>query len=835
MVDIKGSQIPISDNTQPGDMLMGIRRSAGGNLNFNLSVTALLNATNGAFMGSAEAETNPGVPTSARYYQGKPGVTYTYFKNSANQSIVIPKEVNGQYVVDVRLIWNGSSWSATWGLMDVPDNKTKEWAAGPYLAGDQVFYNGTIYEANANTGASDVPGTSIKWKETIDLTAVKTDAKGALSLINGTTQTGTAIVAQFEFSSSALIQGRTIEYKVTNATAGDQITVFLIREDGSAFSIGNIGTDGVAKTYILLENFTKLRFYNNTAQRGYQAHFTLKGSLADISSLKFSSDTFASFFYSSSQVSIPVTWLNEGAYWNTSGVKSANASYDVSAPIATNGFKYFGYYGRLNEGNMAIVSVNADNQPVKVLEVGRLTSANNGMSLIIFKASDAAYISLSALNSLKSTSLFFQLKAPFLIRILDDIEANKNAVSDLATSILSDVTVSGTPTGTMRQLDLASPLLTKGRTIEYKVSDYTSGSSIATFLFRADGTYVSPSPAQASNVANRYTLTEDFVRIRYYNNSNGDGFKGYLTVLSPLNAGKVTETPLRTLILGDSYSQTSPTNGTLSAWVSVYKNALPEGSTVISLAVSSASVKDKSNDRAAFPYTDRPVSSNSTGNLNTLACQIQKLKRLMAGTDLDAGETKLYPTSDTYPHVIILEGGMNDSPDSDAVAATYISQFTKQFTNVYIKRSADATAALGSVYGKTPMAEVNRTCFAGAYRYALDELSVLFPNAQIFIVTASRLGYWTTDVNTNRSKTAAQQRVCAELAAASVIDWNAEGQINTIVNYPQGTGTELDPYIWDRTVGNVDTNDAMHPNTRGGNKYGRLAAKVVKERFLSIS
>lgn len=122
MADIKGSQIPVSENTQPGDMLMGIRNAGGGPTNFNLSVNALLAATNGAFMGLAEAETNPGIPVSARYYQGKAGVTYTYFKNAANQTIEIPLKVGSQYVVDVRLIWNGSSWSATWGLVDEPDS-----------------------------------------------------------------------------------------------------------------------------------------------------------------------------------------------------------------------------------------------------------------------------------------------------------------------------------------------------------------------------------------------------------------------------------------------------------------------------------------------------------------------------------------------------------------------------------------------------------------------------------------------------------------------------------------------------------------------------------------
>ncbi|PRY51530.1 hypothetical protein B0I27_107116 [Arcticibacter pallidicorallinus] len=120
MADIKGSQIPVSENTQPGDMLMGIRNTAGGKTNFNLSVNALLAATNGAFMGLAEDNTNPGIPASARYYQGKAGTTYQYFKNNLGASIEVPSKIGDQYVVDVRLIWGGNSWVGTWGLVDRP-------------------------------------------------------------------------------------------------------------------------------------------------------------------------------------------------------------------------------------------------------------------------------------------------------------------------------------------------------------------------------------------------------------------------------------------------------------------------------------------------------------------------------------------------------------------------------------------------------------------------------------------------------------------------------------------------------------------------------------------
>lgn len=124
----------------------------------------------------------------------------------------------------------------------------------------------------------------------------------------------------------------------------------------------------------------------------------------------------------------------------------------------------------------------------------------------------------------------------------------------------------------------------------------------------------------------------------------------------------------KVLILGDSYSQNNgPWVKGMQEWLNI--------TSLVNLGVSSCSVKDKHQDRNTYPYTSRPVQSNSTGNLNTLGCQIEKLKRLMDGTDLDSGESKIYETEDEYPNVIIIEGGMNDNYDSDEKEKTYYAQF----------------------------------------------------------------------------------------------------------------------------------------------------------------
>ena len=282
---------------------------------------------------------------------------------------------------------------------------------------------------------------------------------------------------------------------------------------------------------------------------------------------------------------------------------------------------------------------------------------------------------------------------------------------------------------------------------------------------------------------------------------------------------------LRILILGDSYSQGANYVNAMSAW-------LPSDTKIVNLGVTSCTIRDKYQDRGTYPYTSRPVATDNAGNHNVLACQVEKLKRLMAGVDLDDGESQIYANEKDYPNVIILEGAMNDDIDSPETEATYLSQMSKRVDNVWMKAKSDASPQRGTCYIKTPISEVDRTCFAGAYRYVVEELTSLFPNAQIFITTASNMGYWTYDVVDRRCKQAEQQRKCAKMLGYTLIDWNAEGQINCITDSPTGSGTESDPYIWNDTT--RQTLDLMHPNTIGGKKYGRLAALVIKQRYLNL-
>lgn len=283
---------------------------------------------------------------------------------------------------------------------------------------------------------------------------------------------------------------------------------------------------------------------------------------------------------------------------------------------------------------------------------------------------------------------------------------------------------------------------------------------------------------------------------------------------------------LRLLVIGDSYSQQG-------LWVASLRSIIPFKS-VVNLGVGSASLKDKYEDRETYPYTSRPTSSVSSGNLNTFACQIEKLKRLMAGTDLDAGESQIYTEQSQYPNIIIIEGGQNDGPDSDAVVNTYFEQFVRMANNVYIQTRPNEEITQDSCLIQTPIDSINRTCFAGAYRYLIEELKTLFPNAQVFITTRSNLSYWKNNWLEPAKKIVDQQKLCADIAGVSVIDWFRDGQISTINNHISGSGTQEDPYIWAYSSDAPDTNDLLHPNASGGSKLGQVAANVIMSNIINM-
>ena len=109
----------------------------------------------------------------------------------------------------------------------------------------------------------------------------------------------------------------------------------------------------------------------------------------------------------------------------------------------------------------------------------------------------------------------------------------------------------------------------------------------------------------------------------------------------------------------------------------------------------------------------------------------------------------------------------------------------------------------------------------------------MFPKAQIFITIASHMNYFTVNPNEIYGKIAEQQRKCADIMSYTVIDWHAEGNLNTMMIGLNGSGTQSDPYT--PVGGDEYTTDLLHPNDEGAKRYGRLAGKVIAQRFLGFS
>ena len=613
----------------------------------------------------------------------------------------------------------------------------------------------------------------------------------------------------------------TVEINKTTHWDGKSVAIFGYKNGTEYDNLGSFFKNSQRQTFTAQNDYTFIKLYdNNDEVSGYSATLKIENIVEQISPV-------IDYFKSSNPIVKELVWKDAGGFWNKSGEITTNAGYDYSEPVDVSDFKYFGLYGKLHKNNYTVVAVTEDNEFDRyVLQKGILEWQNTGNSLYIFKVpSDVNYISVSVENKDKSTVELFELKSPFLIDILDKMGKSNEY-------LFGSDSLQRSSTGTADRTVVVPYPIKKDKWYEVRLTT-TSNSYVG-------DVYTTPYPTPAygnvnkANPVLKLKAIADETAIRCFIRINGDGTSQSVTVtvreLGLQETLKTSENDrqYKVLILGDSYSQNNgPWVRGMQEWLNI--------TSLVNLGVSSCSVKDKYQDRNTYPYTSRPVQANSTGNLNTLGCQIEKLKRLMAGTDLDSGENKIYETEDEYPNVIIIEGGMNDSFDSDEKEKTYYAQFEKEVSGVYIQQSSSKEATQGTCYIQTPIDEVDRTCYAGAYRYVVESLLTLFPKAQIFITTCSGLGYWNGSVVEKRYRTAVQQRKCANLCAATVIDWSAEGQISSILTHPQGSGTHKDPYIWGQcTLPNADSGDLMHPNTKGGKKYGHLAALVIKQRFLDI-
>lgn len=569
-------------------------------------------------------------------------------------------------------------------------------------------------------------------------------------------------------------------------------------------NIGGYTSLGQTKVVKLQKDYKFLRFYNNIDDSDFSILFEIDSlslkverNQDDIKKLLPTIQLSSGEIYTktSRQLEIVSDFLKKGNFLDLSL---------IYAKSSTINFGVFAFYGDGSDYYDVIGSFNSKNTQIS-------------------KVLDKDYKKITIYNNIDD---YEEFSVNFHVSNLKFIGTHETEIADIKTEIADiNAFIEGVEYEVInaRKIDIPLSYLKQGNALIVDLLECKSSSvNIACFLFYSDSEYDKVQGLGKIGQENYINLNRDYKFIRFYNNIDSLGYTVRIRY-----EHQSEETEFKALILGNSYSQGGNWVRGMQEWLNI--------KSLVNLGVISATVRDKYQDRITYPYTSRPVSTNNSGNLNTLACQVEKLKRLMQGTDLDPDEVQIYTSESEYPNIIIIEGGMNDTYDNEEKEQTYFSQFEKKVDNVYIKQKSTSELTQGSCYIKTPIEETDRTCFAGAYRYIVEELLNIFPKAQIFITTASGLGYWNNSVVEKRYITAEQQRKCANLCAANIIDWSADGQISAILTHPQGSGTEDDPYIWAKcALPNADSSDLMHPNVKGGKKYGHLAALVIKQRFLDI-
>lgn len=106
--------------------------------------------------GDAELSTQPSLTKFERWTASLIG-TYANFKDKDGNPITIIKEELDDFDIVIS-VTNGIA-KKNYSMKKNP--KTETWEAKSYVKGRQVFYNGAIYEANADTLATDIPGVEI--------------------------------------------------------------------------------------------------------------------------------------------------------------------------------------------------------------------------------------------------------------------------------------------------------------------------------------------------------------------------------------------------------------------------------------------------------------------------------------------------------------------------------------------------------------------------------------------------------------------------------------------------------------------------------------------------
>ena len=256
---------------------------------------------------------------------------------------------------------------------------------------------------------------------------------------------------------------------------------------------------------------------------------------------------------------------------------------------------------------------------------------------------------------------------------------------------------------------------------------------------------------------------------------------------------KSIQNSFNVLVLGDSYSQTG-------AWIRSFKR-LVTCKSLLNLGVSSATMRDRYTDRVSYPYTNDPISSDSSGNKNTFMCQVMKLKKMVSNGSYSV-----------IPDIVFIQGGTNDTAETkEEDLETFLYEKKLSYVTRGIVRQEN-------MYVKKPIETLDRTKFVGAMASIYTEIHNLYPNALIMFITPSGLSYPGGNNIDAKLKTE-QIKDVATYIGCPVCEWGDVG-FGYYGNIYTGDGTQNNPYTLtdDRMA-----EDWLHPNS----KFGEILAKKV--------
>ncbi|MBR3960639.1 MAG: SGNH/GDSL hydrolase family protein [Clostridia bacterium] len=212
------------------------------------------------------------------------------------------------------------------------------------------------------------------------------------------------------------------------------------------------------------------------------------------------------------------------------------------------------------------------------------------------------------------------------------------------------------------------------------------------------------------------------------------------------------------------------------------------------LVVNTAVVGCRWADNEKTVYNGNPIWSGEPGgddNHNVIGNQIEKLLR---GKDSTHPNYNRVPEYDDFDYIFIA-AGTNDGDNSHEPED--IDAINKQF-----HISSDEVL---------PLEQVNRRRWAGAVRYAYENLRNMYPNAKIFICSPIQANEYFRDYKSTERKGRMLKAICNKISDVTFVNTFECGICGIFETY-QKNGRDLI--------------DGLHPNANGAKKMGLYNARV---------